>query len=152
RFIRYYNSMGEINSMSAYGEEPEAMEEEAPPADLFDDLFGPADEEAPADEPAMDLDDLFGPPADEEAPADDDDPFGSVPPAELPMRNWVDNTGHFEVEARLVVIMDESVRLLKDNGRTTTVPMYRLSQQDQQYVQQMIAQVGYGELGQFAAR
>jgi hypothetical protein len=73
-------------------------------------------------------------------------------PRELPMRTWVDNTGHYEVEARLVVIMVDSVRLLKENGRTTTVPMSRLSDGDRDYVEQMIAQIGYGELGQFAAR
>ena len=36
---------------------------------------------------------------------------------------WVDNTGSFSCRARLVRFLDGQVRLLKDNGRTTTVSL-----------------------------
>jgi hypothetical protein len=64
------------------------------------------------------------------------------------LRTWVDNTGHYQVRARLIAITSDQVRLLKDTGTTTTVPMHRLSEQDRGYVGQMIAEVGYGELDQ----
>jgi hypothetical protein len=125
---------------------------EEPAMDEFEDLFGaPAKDEVPAEKPAAEeVDDIFAPPPKKAKP--DIDPFSALPSRELPMRTWVDNTGNYQVEARLVVITAESVRLLKENGRTTTVPMSRLSDGDRDYVEQMVAQIGYGELGQFAAR
>ncbi len=60
-----------------------------------------------------------------------------IPPSEFrgaEMRRWRDNTGAYEVEARLMIIYPEKVRLRKDNGRTTTVAMRRLSEFDQAYV------------------
>ena len=49
-------------------------------------------------------------------------------------RTWNDNTGDFSVSARLSVIFPDRIRLLKDNGKFTTVPLNRLCQSDQQYV------------------
>jgi hypothetical protein len=49
-------------------------------------------------------------------------------------RTWSDNTGDFTVSARLSLIFPDRVRLLKDNGKFSTVPLSRLSQADQQYV------------------
>ena len=46
------------------------------------------------------------------------------------LRNWVDNTGRYSCQGRLVSFLDGEVRLMKDNGRTTTVPLYRLSATD----------------------
>jgi hypothetical protein len=54
--------------------------------------------------------------------------------AREPMRLWTDNTGKFQVRARLLVILDGKVRLLKDTGRTTTVPFNRLSKGDLAFV------------------
>jgi hypothetical protein len=68
------------------------------------------------------------------------------------MRTWTDNTGKFRVTAKLVAILDGQVRLLKDTGKTTTVDTERLSQADQQYVQDMVAQYGPAVIGQVAAR
>ncbi len=59
--------------------------------------------------------------------------------ANSPVRTWRDNTGTFEVTGRLVVVMPDKVRLLKENGRFTTVPMRRLSDTDRQYVEQTVA-------------
>jgi hypothetical protein len=50
------------------------------------------------------------------------------------MRSWSDNTGSYHVVARVPMIFEDRVRLVKENGRTTTVPMRRLSEADQQYV------------------
>jgi hypothetical protein len=49
-------------------------------------------------------------------------------------REWVDNTGRYKTRGRLVTFLDGHVRLVKDNGRTTTVPLYRLSQIDLEFV------------------
>ena len=61
------------------------------------------------------------------------DPFDNTP-----VRTWHDNTGNFEVTGRLVDVQPDAVRLLKDNGRFTTVPLRRLSPVDRQYVDQTI--------------
>ena len=50
------------------------------------------------------------------------------------MRSWSDNTGSYHVVARVSMIFEDRVRLVKKNGRTTTVPMRRLSEADRQYV------------------
>jgi hypothetical protein len=129
-------------------------------ADPLDDLFGtpqaaPA-AAAPAAAPAADpLEDLFGtPPAaptPAAAPAADDDPFKAVND-ELPMRLWTDDTGKYQVTGRLVEIQDGKVRLFKDNGKFSTVPMNRMSDADQEYVAQLAAQFGHGVIGQIAGR
>jgi hypothetical protein len=49
-------------------------------------------------------------------------------------REWVDNTGRYATRGRLVSFLDGHVRLLKDNGRTTTVPLARLSENDLEFV------------------
>ncbi len=71
--------------------------------------------------------------AEPDAPAANDEFPGTE------VRKWRDNTGTFEVTGRLVVVMPDKVRLLKDNGRFTTVPMRRLSNEDRQYVEQTLA-------------
>ena len=128
------------------------------PADGGGDLFdnAPADD-APAedlfdgggDAPADDSDDLFGRGGPEnaapaiEAPADAaspdenslddlDDLFGQT--SRDGMRVWTDNTGGYQTVGRLVVIAKTHVRLLKDNGRYSTVPLTRLSERDVEYV------------------
>ena len=50
------------------------------------------------------------------------------------MRTWVDNTGRYSCNGRLVRFMDGYVRLMKDNGHTTTVPLHRLSGTDLAFV------------------
>ena len=110
----------------------------------------PASEEAkPAEQPAA-------PPAGEEKskPADKEkkeekpkaeekDPlFGSAQSvlheagglASDEMRQWTDNTGSFSCRGRLVRFYEGQVRLLKENGRTTTVPLPRLSTGDLEFV------------------
>jgi hypothetical protein len=50
------------------------------------------------------------------------------------LREWVDNTGRYSTRGRLIQFVDGAVRLLKENGRTTTVPLVRLSQNDLEFV------------------
>jgi hypothetical protein len=117
--------------------------EAAPPADTksedVEDLFKDADKDSKkstsieavpgADRKTTDGDreDLFVEPADAARIAAAETPIDS-------MRVWTDNTGKFRVNARLVVVGPKHVRLLKDNGRFTTVPFSRLSQSDLAFV------------------
>lgn len=57
----------------------------------------------------------------------------------LPLRTWVDDTGQFRVQAQLLQVLDGRVRLLKTTGRTTTVPLARLSPADRAYVAAAVA-------------
>ena len=59
----------------------------------------------------------------------------------LPVRRWMDNTGTFSTVGRLVAVLGGKVRLLKENGRTTTVPARRLSKDDRKYVEEQLAVV-----------
>ena len=70
------------------------------------------------------------------------------------MRQWVDHSGTFRVQGRLILILEGKVRLLKETGRTTTVPMERLSDADQRYVAEVISRYGSDltQLQQLAAR
>ncbi len=115
-------------------------------------------------------DDPFAPkaaPATSAAPTEDD-PFAPLPPAaapkppiaaepttikiadaflpatdgRLPIREWSDDSGQFTVKARLVLILDGKVRLLKETGRTTTVSLSRLSAADQAYVAEIVSRYG----------
>ena len=125
----------------------EPAAESADQENFVDDLFGPADDNAAADEPS-DSEDADGEEEAEQADDDMDDLFGAQPqPSVLEnpgglaserLRRWVDNTGRYETQGRLVKLMDGKVRLLKDNGRTTTVPLGRLSAVDLDFVRQQI--------------
>jgi hypothetical protein len=103
---------------------------------LFDDLFEPkqpakAPTEAPATTPAApknktdELDKLFG--------------IGSfTAPAQFngaEFKTWVDNTRTYTVKGRLAVIYSDKIKLLKENGKFTTVSLDRLSDSDFEYVQ-----------------
>jgi hypothetical protein len=72
----------------------------------------------------------------------------------LPLREWTDNSGRFKVNAKLVLVLDGKVRLLKETGRTTTVALDRLSKDDRAYVAAAIERYGedLAKLHQFASR
>jgi hypothetical protein len=128
----------------------EATPAETPPPAETDDLFG-----APAETPPVEGAPAEGAPPAEAAPAETpaeepageekgetDDIFGVSPNtlqevgglASAELRTWTDNTGTFSCRGRIVLLLDGQVRLLKDNGRTTTVPLHRLSAADLEFV------------------
>ena len=134
------------------------FDEGAAPADEDADLFDDSDvgEEPVDDEEGDDLEDLFNqnlPAIETEnlvearpAPADANDNrvvevsvTSAASRDALPVRQWTDNTGLFSTVGRLIEVSPESVRLLKDNGRNTTVAWYRLSDADQEYVRHVAA-------------
>jgi len=68
----------------------------------------------------------------------------------LKIRPWVDNTGLYSTVGRLVLVMPGAVRILKGNGRYTTVAKKRLSSADLDYVDQMDHQHGSNLRGRWA--
>lgn len=61
--------------------------------------------------------------------------FLAIPAAPV-AREWTDSTGRYRVEAALVDVQGESVRLKKQDGAIVAVPIGRLSAQDQRWVKQ----------------
>lgn len=130
-----------------------------------DDPFAPL---APANVAQPADDDPFAPlPAQQQPHAKPTAPIAAEPTAlrivdalvpgadgRLPVRNWSDNSGRFQVKAKLVLIEGDKVRLLKETGRTTTVPVERLSASDRAYVAEVIIRYGQDltKLDQLAAR
>lgn len=73
------------------------------------------------------------PPGDGAAlPGDDAELFVSAVPG---MRLWSDDTGQYQVRARLVEVFAEQIRLEKENGAFATVPLTRLSEKDRLFVE-----------------
>lgn len=155
----------------------DAPADAAPATDAMEeDPLGGLDEEAPAD--AADADPLGDLPGDEATDAatdaaDDldvlDDQtshsiesnestgFREVAPEavssmEPAFRDWTDNTGRYKTKARLVQVTDSDVRLLKDNGRFTTVAKSRLSNGDLEYVEVMAKHLNKDGANQVASR
>jgi hypothetical protein len=149
-----------------------------PPApSATDDLFGTPSTEAsatptttnkPAEEPAATETKPAEPSAeekktdenkaDEKKAEEEKDPlFGASPSvlheagglASNELRLWKDNTGKFSCQGRLVQFRNGHVRLMKDNGRTTTVPLARLSNRDLEFVNRQAA-AHQAELGKTA--
>jgi hypothetical protein len=54
------------------------------------------------------------------------------------LREWVDNSGSFRVTARLVQFAQGNVRLEKENGDVIEVPLARLSENDRNYVMDLL--------------
>jgi SLA1 homology domain 1, SHD1 len=85
--------------------------------------------------------------ADEKKAEEEKDPlFGSLKVlreagglASNEVRVWNDNTGKFSCHGRLIQFRNGHVRLIKDNGRTTTVPLARLSNRDLEFVNRQAA-------------
>jgi hypothetical protein len=150
--------------------------ETPPAASPSDDLFGPSTTttqkpaEQPADAEGMPAESPAAAPAEDESkPADQDkkdeepkdeekDPlFGSMRNVlheagglvSDEMRLWNDNTGNFSCRGRLVRFHEGQVRLLKENGRTTTVPLARLSTGDLEFVNRQ-ASAQQAEVGKTA--
>ncbi len=133
-----------------------APADDAPKSDSIDDLFG-----KPAEEPKTEstsIDDLFGAVsapqeyvAELPAPLVEDQMVKNASEQRLVvkekalvavdtlsqtrLRTWIDNTGSFRTEGRLIEINSDSIRLIKDNGKKCTVPKSRLCEADAAYVE-----------------
>ena len=57
-------------------------------------------------------------------------------------RLWTDNTGTFQLVARLTEVQSQKVILLNENGLLTGVPWRRLSAKDQNFVRAQLAAIG----------
>jgi hypothetical protein len=83
--------------------------------------------------------------------------FGSAPSilreagglASNEMRLWTDNSGSYSCRGRLIRFYEGQVRLLKENGRTATVPLARLSTGDLEFVNRQ-ASAQQAEVGKTA--
>ena len=64
-------------------------------------------------------------------------------------REWNDNTGDYSVKARLAVIYPDRIRLIKENGKYSTVPISRLSDPDRDYVTWVAASLSNGPAAKF---
>ncbi len=125
-------------------------------ADDTEDLFPTDDaDELPGDSENSDddLDDLFGQAPATHAPANAQVTTPVKQPKTAPLfRVWTDDTGSYQTVGRLVKISNTHVRLLKDNGRFSTVSKRRLSESDLAYVQRMAKQMGIETIEQIASR
>lgn len=129
----------ETDSKPAEEMPAEPAAEPAKPADDVDELFKETDDKkAAASEPAAaEPMDPMDKPSEKEVEDLFSDPSDKMAETEAhPLRQWTDNTGNFQVRASLVSISPTHVRLLKDTGKYTTVPLSRLSQSDLAFVQQ----------------
>ena len=52
-------------------------------------------------------------------------------------RTWTDSTGKHTVEAEFIDMKDGKVRLKKEDGKTITIPIEKLSDEDQQFVKSL---------------
>ncbi len=147
-----------------FSDPPEAQPT-APANDPLDDLFGdptpatPTTNERPAAPASDPLDDLFGDPTDSGASnrpvrnpiasgrrvtersmarsiQDPNSATRAVSTVEpLAVRRWVDDSGWYSIEGKLIALLDGKVRIEKVTGRTCTVSLDRLSRADVAYVQ-----------------
>jgi hypothetical protein len=115
---------------------------------LFDSLFGPKDTKPAGASPAPAIKGHESelpkstPPAPPAKSKDELDKLFGIgsftPPSQFrgaEYKTWVDNTGTYTVNGRLSMIYSDKVKILKENGKTTTVPLSRLSDRDFAYVQ-----------------
>jgi hypothetical protein len=113
-------------------ESTEAKATDSKPADATDGDTAPAEEAAPAEEPAAAEAGAAPEAAAEPAEADPADAAVTVP--NEPMRRWTDGTGTHHAKGWLVAVRADRVRILKVNGRHTTVLTESLSAADRDYV------------------
>ncbi len=66
------------------------------------------------------------------------------------LRHWVDDTGSFSCEGRMLRMLDGKVQILKSTGRTTTVLLARLSKGDLEFVNRQASAQQAESLGKTA--
>ena len=130
----------EANDDGVTATDEQEMTETEEPADAAadesaDEAPAPADE--PANEAGGDEDDATeeAAPSPQAEPAQAEaDPFAAVAVPDEPMRHWSNDTGTHQARGWLVEIRHDRVRILKVNGRHTTVSIESLSAADRDYV------------------
>ena len=134
-----FDEDGDAAAEKPAGENQAPMKKKQPRKEPVEDLFDEPEAENP---PADAKPDSTEKPAEEalgeEEPTEkmekpEDDPFASRETAPEPVRRWIDASGRHETIGRLVEVHADRVRILKANGRYTTVPMHQLSHHDQAY-------------------
>lgn len=58
--------------------------------------------------------------------------------AQEPTRTWKDSAGKYSIEAKLLDLQTDAVRLQKTNGDTISVPLAKLSTEDQAYIKSIV--------------
>ncbi|TWU57024.1 hypothetical protein Poly51_29450 [Rubripirellula tenax] len=134
-----------------FGSEPAEPAGEKSSDSVLEDLFGDSTTETTDEAKQATIEDLFGVTESfEELPAPIAQPApvaksaalqvvsnvsdSTDPIANAKVRTWIDNTGDFHVEGKLIEINESNIRLLKANGRTCTVPNSRLCDADAAYI------------------
>ena len=110
-------------------EAKEAKPAEAKPTDGDSET---AEEAAPAEEPAAEEADAASEAAAEQVEADPAEAAVTVP--DEPMRRWSNDSNTHHTQGWLVEVRADRVRILKVNGRHTTVLTESLSAADRDYV------------------
>ncbi len=72
-------------------------------------------------------------------PIPEEDKGDEIPLLDTSMRSWTNNTGEYSVQGKLEGVVNNSVRIRKTNGNTSTVRLYDLSSSDITYVLRTIA-------------
>lgn len=62
----------------------------------------------------------------------------SVGLAQEQTRTWKDSAGKYSIEAKLIDLQTDAVRLQKTNGDTISVPLAKLSAEDQAYIKSIV--------------
>lgn len=150
----FFDEDGDAPEEEPASEDRAPMKKNEPAKESSEDLFDEPEAEtpsadaapAPAEEPAAEA------PSEEESEEEsektEDDPFALLDANPEPVRRWIDSSGRHETIGRLVEVHPDRVRILKRNGRYTTVPMHLLSLHDQAYA----TAVGERLAGQSPAR
>ncbi len=109
---------------------------------VFDDPFAPQSTSSPNTDNKSNIGPALEAPTKKPLPAASDDPFAEPAPSTTQlepmdaMRTWVDVTGKHRIRGQLQEILAEQgkVRILKETGRFTTVPLEKLGPDDRQFV------------------
>lgn len=135
----FFDEDGDEPAEKPASEDSPAMKKKEPPKEESEDLFDEPEAETPASDAAPKPAEEPGEEPADEAPSEEpaekteDDPFATLDANPEPVRRWIDSSGLHETIGRLVEVHPDRVRILKRNGRYTTVPMHRLSPHDQAY-------------------
>ncbi|MCH2130660.1 MAG: hypothetical protein MK179_16070, partial [Pirellulaceae bacterium] len=169
------NSSADLDDADIFGEADaeiedadlfEAIEDEdAEGDDILEGLFEEPEEESADEEEEDDLDELFNQtdPADETQQLVETNSAAKevsqrvvvvdvTGPKSVSMRRWIDDTGLYSTMGTLVEIRHDAVRLLKNNGRHTTVSWDRLSDLDKSYVHSVASLLDHQDVTRLAER